>query len=77
MTQLEAWEDRFQRETPGRIRLLTLAQSDVLRAWRTYRPEPGEPSAPSVTDLAVMVQRDPSTIRRALNAIKRHGLLPE
>ena len=77
MTQLEAWEDRFQPETPGRIGPLTRMQSDVLRAWRTYRPEPGEPSAPSAADLAVMVQREPSAIRRALSAIKRHGLLPE
>jgi len=77
MTQLEAWEDRFQRETPGRIGPLTRMQSDVLRAWRTYRPEPGEPSAPSAADLAVMVQREPSAIRRRIERHQTPRLLPE
>jgi len=77
MTQLEVWKARLEGENRGHIGPLTLAQSDVLRALRTYQPEPDEPSQPSTADLAMMAQRNPTTVRRALNAIKRHGLLPE
>jgi hypothetical protein len=78
MTQLEAWKARSRQaieENPGRIGPLTLSQTDVLWALRTYQPEPGEPSAPSAIDLAVVTRRDPRTVRLALIAIKRHSLM--
>lgn len=47
LTRLEAREARYRQaveENPGRIGPLTRAQTDVLRALRTYQSEPGEPS---------------------------------